>query len=97
MTNPLIDVAYIARLARLRLTDDEIARFTQDISQVLEYVNLLNRCDTTDVEPMSHPLPTCDALRADVPGSCLPLSDALMNAPQQAQGRFLVPKVVESA
>lgn len=97
MEQPLIDVAYIARLAKLELTEEETARFSQDLHQVLAYVAQLEQWDTVGVEPMSHPLPSFDALRADTPGESLPREDALANAPQQKDGQFRVPKVVESA
>lgn len=97
MDTPGIDVAYIAKLAKLDLTAEETARFSQDLNQVLEHVRQLERWDTSQVEPMYHPIPIADALRADVPGASLPQEEALRNAPQQADGQFRVPKVVESA
>ena len=96
-TNNLIDVAYIARLAKLELTEEETARFSEDLNQVLAYVAQLDQWDTTGVEPMYHPLPVFDALRPDPPGSSLSNEAALSNAPAQEDGQFRVPKVVESA
>ena len=93
----LIDVAYIARLAKLELTADETARFSDDLNQVLAYVAQLEQWDTTQVEPMYHPLPVFDALREDIPGISLSNEAALSNAPAQEEGPFRVPKVVESA
>ena len=92
-----IDVAYIAGLAKLELTPEEEERFTRDLGQVLDYVAQLEKWDTSAVEPMYHPLPTYDALRADVPGESLEREAALANAPVQEDGQFRVPKVVESA
>ena len=69
--NNLIDVAYIARLAKLELTGEETARFSNDLNQVLAYVAQLDQWDTTGVEPMYHPLPVFDALREDTPGTSL--------------------------
>lgn len=97
MSQALIDVAYIARLAKQELTEEETAAFSADLNQVLSYVQQLEQWDTTGVEPMYHPLPVFDALRADVPGESLPNADALLNAPAQEEGQFRVPKVVESA
>lgn len=93
----LIDVAYIARLAKLELTADETARFSDDLNQVLAYVAQLEQWDTTQVEPMYHPLPVFDSLREDIPGISLSNEAALSNAPAQEEGQFRVPKVVESA
>ncbi len=97
MEQPGIDVSYIARLAKLDLTADETARFSQDLGQILAYVAQLEQWDTTGVEPMYNPLPTPDALRADVPGESLSNDAAVANAPAALDGQFRVPKVVESA
>lgn len=97
MSQPLIDVAYIARLAKLELTEEETQKFSVDLNQVLAHVQQLEQWDTSNVEPMYHPLPVFDALRPDVPGESLPNADALLNAPAQEDGQFRVPKVVESA
>lgn len=93
----LIDVAYIARLAKLELTEAETDKFSEDLNQVLAYVAQLEQWDTTNVEPMYHPLPVFDALREDIPGSSLSNEAALANAPAHEDGQFRVPKVVESA
>ncbi|HIX87484.1 MAG TPA: Asp-tRNA(Asn)/Glu-tRNA(Gln) amidotransferase subunit GatC [Candidatus Akkermansia intestinavium] len=92
-----IDVAYIAGLAKIELTDEETARFTDDLTQVLRYVDQLAQWDIDGVEPMFHPLPTFDALRTDAAGESLSREAALANAPEQEDGQFRVPKVVESA
>lgn len=97
MNTPLIDVAYIAKLARIELTDEETARFTEDLSQVLDYVTQLQQWDTDGIEPMYHPVPTFDALRSDEPQPGLTPEDALMNAPLASAQQIRVPKVVESA
>ncbi len=97
MEQPCIDVSYIARLAKLDLTTDETARFSEDLGQILAYVAQLEQWDTTGVEPMYNPLPTPDALRTDVPGTSLSNEDAVANAPAALDGQFRVPKVVESA
>ena len=97
MNKPLIDVAFIAKLARIELTDEETAQFTDDLSQILDYVTQLQQWDTEGVEPMYHPVPTFDALRSDEPQPGLSTEDALMNAPQSSAQQIRVPKVVESA
>ncbi len=97
MEQPCIDVSYIARLAKLDLTADETARFSEDLNQILAYVAQLEQWDTTGVEPMYNPLPTPDALRADLPAESLSNEAAIANAPAALAGQFRVPKVVESA
>jgi len=97
MEHPHIDVAYIAKLAKLDLTAEETERFSTDLNQVLGYVAQLEKWDTAGVEPMYHPLPAYDALRADTPGQSLDNEAALANAPEEEDGQFRVPKVVESA
>lgn len=96
-TQALIDVAYIAKLAKVELTAEETERFSGDLNQVLAYVQQLEKWDTSAVEPMYHPLPVFDALRQDVPGESLSNEAAMANAPQQEDGQVRVPKVVESA
>ncbi len=97
MSEPQIDVAYIAKLAKLELSPEETARFTQDLSQVLAHVAELEKWDVTGVAPMAHPLPTMDALRADTAGTSLSNEAAMSNAPLAQEGQIRVPKVVESA
>ena len=92
-----IDVAYIARLAKLNLTPEETEQFSADLNQVLGYVAQLEQWNTEGVEPMYHPLPVFDAVREDIPGTSLSNDAALANAPAAEDGQFRVPKVVESA
>ncbi|MBQ3143213.1 MAG: Asp-tRNA(Asn)/Glu-tRNA(Gln) amidotransferase subunit GatC [Akkermansia sp.] len=96
-TQALIDVAYIAKLAKVELTAEETERFSGDLNQVLAYVQQLEKWDTSAVEPMYHPLPVFDALRPEIPGESLSNEAAMANAPQQEDGQVRVPKVVESA
>lgn len=97
MDTPGIDVAYIARLAKIELTEEETAKFSDDLNQVLEYVAQLEKWDTDNIEPMYHPLPIYDAVRKDEPGKSLSNDEAVQNAPAAQEGQFRVPKVVESA
>lgn len=97
MNTPQIDVAYIAKLARIDLTEEETALFSQDLDKVLAYITKLESYDVTGIPPMNHPLPAMDVMRKDVPLPGLSREAALSNAPQQAQGQFRTPKVVESA
>lgn len=97
MDSPRIDVAYIAKLAKLELSEEETALLTEDLNQILGYVAQLEEWNTESVEPMYHPLPTYDAVRADIPGESLSNEAAIANAPAAEDGQFRVPKVVESA
>ncbi len=97
MDTPHIDVAYIAKLAKLDLTAEETERFSTDLNRILGYVAQLGEWDTSGVEPMYHPLPVFDAVRSDTAGQSLSNETALANAPAEEDGQFRVPKVVESA
>jgi len=90
-----IDVRYVAHLARLELTAEEERRFGEQLGQVLRYIEKLRELDVTGVEPTAHALPRVNVLRADIVQPSLPRAEALRNAPAQANGLFIVPKIVE--
>lgn len=89
------DVRYTAQLARLDLTENEIAQFQAQLSQVLAYVEKLKAVDVSGVEPMAHADPTFNVFRADVARAWFDAETALQNAPRQANDLFVVTKVVE--
>jgi aspartyl-tRNA(Asn)/glutamyl-tRNA(Gln) amidotransferase subunit C len=89
------DVEYVAELARIRLTPNEIETFRSQLGQVLEHVAKLNEVDVSQVEPMAHSFPVYNVFREDEPRASLERELALSNAPRQAQGLFIVTKVVE--
>ena len=93
--SPRLDVAYVARLARLDLTPDEVARLQGQLDHVLEHVRRLEAVDVTGVEPSAHAFDVHGALRADEPRPGLAHEEALRNAPAQADGQFLVPRILE--
>jgi aspartyl-tRNA(Asn)/glutamyl-tRNA(Gln) amidotransferase subunit C len=96
MTGPSdLDVAYVARLARINLTDDEAKIFQQQLDNVLNYVEKLRQLDVTGVDAAVHALPIANIFREDVPRDWFTAEQALSNAPRQANGLFIVPKVVE--
>ncbi len=97
MSESTLDVSYIAKLAKLELTNDEIERFSQDLTQILTHVDQLAEWDVEGIAPMTHPLPDTDVVRADVVGPSLSQQQALENAPAALDGQIRVPKVVESA
>ncbi len=87
------EVAHIADLAELKFNDEELEKFTSQLSIILEHINRINRADTKGVEPTSHVLNAKNVLRDDVNMQSLSRSDALKNAPVEAEGGFRVPKI----
>ena len=89
------DVRYIAQLARLDLSADEIAKFQSQLGQVLSHVEKLGQVDVSGVEPTAHANQVVNVFRADEPRDWFTSQDALSNAPRSANGLFVVPKVIE--
>jgi aspartyl-tRNA(Asn)/glutamyl-tRNA(Gln) amidotransferase subunit C len=93
-SGPVIDreqVLHVARLARLRLMDEEVERMARDLSGVLDHVDRMNRLDLEGVEPMDHVVDLENVLRADEPRPSWPKEDVLDPAPDPAEGAFRVP------
>lgn len=93
--NAEFDVRYTAGLARLQLSETEVAKFQAQLSQVLEYVDKLAAVDVSQVEPTAHTNPVFNIVREDQPRDWFVPQAALSNAPRQANGLFIVPKVIE--
>jgi len=89
------DVLKVAELARLNLTDDQVDLFTRQLGDVLDYIQTLNELDTTDVEPLAHPLPVTNVFRTDEPHESVAKDDVLANAPDRHGDLFGVPPVLE--
>lgn len=90
-----IDLRHTAKLARLRLTDDELKLFESQVHGILEFVDRLKEVNVDGVEPTSHPLPMKDVFREDAVRPSLPVEPFLKKSPK-ARGRFFeVPKVIE--
>ncbi len=92
------EVRYIAGLANLSLSDDDIKRYAADMEQILDYVDKLNELDTSQVEPMAqvlHAAGGADTLRADTLGASYAAGKALQSAPLAGAGHFKVPRVIE--
>ncbi len=87
----------IARLARLRLTDDEVARMARELDAILTHIEELRQIDTSAVEPMTHAVPFDCPMRDDRVGPMLEVDEALANAPRREEGFFAVPRVVPDA
>jgi aspartyl-tRNA(Asn)/glutamyl-tRNA(Gln) amidotransferase subunit C len=84
-------VLHVARLARLELTNEEIERFSGELSKVLDYIEKISELDLEHVPPTSHVINVENALRADEPRPSLPRDAALASAPDPALGGFRVP------
>ena len=90
----LQEVEHVARLARLKLTDEQSETFVGQLSDVLTYFDKLNELDTADVSPMSHAVQLADVFRRDCAEGSIGRDEALANAPAQQDGLFKVPKVL---
>jgi aspartyl-tRNA(Asn)/glutamyl-tRNA(Gln) amidotransferase subunit C len=85
------EVLHVARLARLELSEDEVARLQEQLSDILEAVSKVAELDLADVPPTAHPLEIANAWGEDVPRPCLPLDDVFANAPDREDDYFRTP------
>jgi len=85
------EVLHVARLARLELSDDEVARFQEQLSAIIDAVSKVAELDLDDVPPTSHPLEIANAWAEDVPHECLTLDEAFANAPDRDDDYFRSP------
>jgi len=92
---PDLDVAYVAQLARLKLSEEEARLFQTQLLHLLEHADKLSEVDVSQVESAAHAIPVFNVFREDEPRDWLTAEEALSNAPQQADGLFVVTKVVE--
>jgi aspartyl-tRNA(Asn)/glutamyl-tRNA(Gln) amidotransferase subunit C len=97
MSQPAIDVRYVANLARLELSDEEIAKFQPQLEKILGHVETLTALNVDGIEPTSYSASIFGRMRDDVPHESLSPEAVLQNAPDQAQGQIRVPKVVADA
>ena len=90
------DVAHLAGLARIHLSDEELDRLAPELSKIVDAVAGVSEAleGAGDVEPMSHPTPIRNVFRSDEVDACLSPAEALAGAPASEQGRFLVPKIL---
>ncbi len=91
------DVAHVAGLARLRLSDEELERFTDQLATVLDHAAEVAALDTTGVPPTAHPIPLTNVLREDTPVAGLDRDEVLASAPEVEDGRFRVPRILGEA
>jgi aspartyl-tRNA(Asn)/glutamyl-tRNA(Gln) amidotransferase subunit C len=85
------EVLHVARLARLELSDDEVAKFQEQLSDILAAVSKVSELDLSDVPPTAHPLEIANAWAEDEPHECLPLDDVFANAPDREGDYFRTP------
>jgi aspartyl-tRNA(Asn)/glutamyl-tRNA(Gln) amidotransferase subunit C len=85
------DVLHVAKLAELDLTEEEVDRFQQQLSAILEAVGKVSQLELDDVPPTSHPLAVVNVFAADEPRPSLGLEDVFANAPAREDGLFRVP------
>jgi aspartyl-tRNA(Asn)/glutamyl-tRNA(Gln) amidotransferase subunit C len=85
------EVLHVARLARLELSDDEVARFQEQLSDILDAVSKVSELDLADVPPTAHPLEIANAWAEDEPRDSLPLDEVFANAPDRDDDHFRVP------
>jgi len=90
-----IDVKYVAHLARLSLTPEEEEKIGAQLGSILSYIEKLKEVDVSGVEPTAHAFPLVNVTRPDEVRASLSQEEALRNAPAQANGLFMVPKIVE--
>ncbi|MEZ6140386.1 MAG: Asp-tRNA(Asn)/Glu-tRNA(Gln) amidotransferase subunit GatC [Zavarzinella sp.] len=91
------DVRKIANLARLELSEQDLAVMAEQLTSILDYVQQLDQLDTSNVEPLAHPLPIANIFREDEPAGSIPVEEALMNSPARTGDFFSVPSVFDNA
>lgn len=89
------DVQHVAKLARLNLSSEEELVFTEQLNAILQYAEKLDGLDTEGVEPTTHVLHLSNVMREDEQRESLPIEKVLLNAPEDEDGQFKVPAVLE--
>ena len=92
---PELNIAYVAKLARIELTPDEQSAYARQLGDILHYLDKIKHADITGVEPSAHAMPVHNVWREDVAQPGLSVEQALRNAPQQRDDQIVVPRVVE--
>ena len=88
-------VEHVAKLARLSLTEKEVELYAEQLSKILDYIDLLNEVNTKGIEPMTQPIPTVNVMREDIVKKQFEREVMLKNAPHEEYGFFRVPKIGE--
>lgn len=88
------DIQYVAKLANLKIEDDDIDDFTRQIGDILEYVEKLDELDTDDVVPTAYTVPMKNVMREDKAEPSMDRDKILANAPDKKEGQYRVPKII---
>ncbi len=97
MATEHIDVNYVANLARIELTEEEVTTFKPQLEAILGYIDKLKELNVDGIEPTAHASPVFDTIREDIARPGLERDAFLQNAPDQSNGLLRVPKVIEEA
>ncbi|MCY7912443.1 Asp-tRNA(Asn)/Glu-tRNA(Gln) amidotransferase subunit GatC [Bacillus haynesii] len=89
------EVKHVAHLARLAITDEEAAMFTEQLDSIISFAEELNEVDTENVKPTTHVLQMKNIMREDVPDKGLPVEEVVKNAPDQKDGYIRVPSILD--
>lgn len=89
------EVSHVARLARLAVDEASVDKFAEQIGDILQYMDTLNRADTEGITPTAHAISLTNAFREDEETAPLERNDALCNAPESEDGWFVVPKIID--
>ena len=89
------EVLHVTRLARVGLTEDDVAKFTEQLSDILENFAILRQVDTSDIPPTAQAIPLQNVMKPDEPHPSLPPGEVLANAPQKEEGFFRIKPVLE--
>jgi aspartyl-tRNA(Asn)/glutamyl-tRNA(Gln) amidotransferase subunit C len=92
-----IDIARVARLARIALSEEELARYGKQLGDILDHAERVQALPTDGVEPTSHPLTMVNAFRPDEVVDCLPRDEVLAAAPDAQDGYFRVPRILDES
>jgi len=88
------EVRHVALLARLALSDEQVARLQVELNSILGYIDELQQLDLAGVQPTTHALETVNSLREDEVRPCLPHDLVFLNAPAATADAFVVPRIV---
>ncbi|POH60587.1 Asp-tRNA(Asn)/Glu-tRNA(Gln) amidotransferase subunit GatC [Arthrobacter glacialis] len=91
------DVAHLAQLAHIEMSDDELDRMATELAVIVDSVKSVSEAAGDDVPATSHPIPLTNVMREDVVGHVLTVDEALSGAPDSADGRFKVPAILEES